>query len=438
MPVDVATVQLWGNEIGAVSWDADRELAAFEYAQDFRRSGIELAPRTMPLGPAIYSFPALAKSSFHGLPGMLADCLPDKFGSLLIDEWLVRQGRSPGSFSPVERLCYLGSRSLGALEFRPAIRGGLSKSVPVDVAELVELASQVLTQKKRWKTKFRPSSRDQNALADILRVGTSAGGARAKAVVAWNEATGEVRSGQVSAPSGFTYWLLKFDGVSENRDKEVNDPRGYGQVEYAYYLMALEAGLEMSRCRLLSENGRHHFMTQRFDRTDDGQKLFMQSLCALGHYDFNQAGAYSYEQAIQMAVELGLTVEAREQLFRRAVFNILARNQDDHTKNIAFLMDKQGEWHLAPAFDVVYSYNPAGRWTSQHQMTLNGKRDGFAKDDFRSAAKRFRLFRGKRLDTMLQEVDAAIERWPKFAKEAGVTLQRSRRIGENHRRLASL
>ena len=439
MPVKVANVILWGSTIGAVSWDEDRDIAAFEYTPQFQQSAIQLAPTTMPLGPAIYSFPGLSKQSFYGLPGLLADALPDKFGNLLIDEWLVRSGRDRASFTPVERLCYVGARGIGALEFEPAIRKEVDRSVPVDVAALVELAAEALAQKQQLDTRFTGEEHhDLEAMRDILRVGTSAGGARAKAVIAWNQATGEVRSGQVQAPPGFGYWLLKFDGVSGNRDKELDDPRGYGRIEYAYHLMALEAGVEMSQCRLFQEHGRSHFMTKRFDRSDDGEKAFMQSLCALGHYDFNQAGAYSYEQALQLTQELGLEIGQREQFFRRVVFNILARNQDDHTKNIAFLMDKSGVWRLAPAFDVIYAYNPQGRWTSQHQMSLNGKRDDFTFDDLRVAADRFRLFRGKRLDALLQHVDAAVGKWPEFAHQAGVTAKRVEEISRNIRRLEQL
>ncbi|MCA9189924.1 MAG: type II toxin-antitoxin system HipA family toxin, partial [Planctomycetales bacterium] len=390
----------------------------------------------MPLATEVYMFPELARQSFYGLPGMLADSLPDKFGNLLINEWLDRIGRSRDDFSPVERLRYVGTRAVGALEYEPALRMDSEKSVAVDVAELVGLASAAVAHKERLQTRFTgEGTSDLGAVRDILRVGTSAGGARAKAVIAWNEATGEIRSGQAQAPPGFGYWLLKFDGVSGNRDKEVEDPQGHGLIEYAYYRMAVAAGIEMSESRILHENGRNHFVTRRFDRTDNGAKNFMQSLCALGHYDFNQAGAYSYEQAIGVAQQIGVTRHEQEQLFRRAVFNLLARNQDDHTKNIAFLMDKEAEWRLAPAFDMTYSYNPAGAWTSQHQMTLNGKRRGFVIEDFRSAADRFRLLRGKRLDNLLHEVDAAVANWPVFAQEAGVPTGQMEEIGRHHRRL---
>ncbi|TWT32861.1 type II toxin-antitoxin system HipA family toxin [Blastopirellula retiformator] len=436
MPIDVATVRLWGSEIGAVAWNADRDVATFEYMPAFQESGIELAPFMMPLGPAIHSFPNLAAETFYGLPGMLADALPDKFGNLLIDAWLQRSGRSSESFSPVERLCYMGRRSMGALEFEPALRQRPDKSEAIDVAQLVKLAADALAQKESLQSRFSGEAKgDVAAMQEILRVGTSAGGARAKAVIAWNEATGEVRSGQVEAPSGFGYWLLKFDGVAGNRDKELEDPRGYGLIEFAYYQMAVAAGIEMSPCRIFCENGRNHFMTKRFDRTDDGEKVFMQSLCALGHFDFNQAGAHSYEQAIEIAERLGVGRAEREQLFRRSVFNILARNQDDHTKNIAFLMDKGGQWRLSPAFDVTYSYNPDGPWTSQHQMTLQGKRKEFTIADFEATAARFRLFRGKRLRELLYSVDEAIGNWKEFGAQAGLSTKAIDEIAANHRRV---
>ncbi|MBC8205973.1 MAG: type II toxin-antitoxin system HipA family toxin [Kiritimatiellales bacterium] len=431
-----ADVVLWGNTIGSAAWDADRQLALFEYAPDFLDSGIEVAPLTMPLREQVYAFPELARESFHGLPGMLADALPDRFGNLLIDEWLVRTGRTPADFTPIERLCYLGRRGMGALEFRPALRDRQSGSVPVNVAELVDLANTALAQKEMLVTKIAPEDEEKlDGMRDILRVGTSAGGARAKAVIAWNEKTGAVLSGQVKAPPGFGYWLIKFDGVSGNRDKELNDPQGFGKIEYAYHRMAVAAGLEMSECRLFEENGRSHFMTRRFDRTDDGRKIFMQSLCGIAHMDFNQAGAYGYEQALDVAQRLGLGTDTLEQLFRRMVFNVMARNQDDHTKNIAFLMNRKGEWKLAPAYDIIYCYNPDGAWTRHHQMSVNGKHDHFERADFEAVAKRFNLLKKSGIDQVLEETAAALARWPDFATEAGVPEQTIQQIAAHHRRI---
>lgn len=417
----LAEVRLWGRTIGAVSLTENNEVAAFQYDPSFVRSGIQLAPLVMPLSNRVYRFPALARETFHGLPGLLADSLPDKFGNALIDAWLAGQGRTPASFNAVERLCYTGSRGMGALEFAPMTGPRLQESGQVDVEALVRLASAVLASRNDLMTSFGDDEKAV-ALKDILRVGTSAGGARAKAVIAWNPASNEVRSGQVEAGDGFEYWLLKFDGVSGNRDRELDDPQGYGAIEYAYHLMARAAGIDMSECRLLEEGGRRHFMTRRFDRTEDGSKLHMQSLCAMAHFDFNQAGAYSYEQAMLVIRRLGLLMQAREEQFRRMAFNIVARNQDDHVKNIAFLMDRRGNWSLSPAFDVTYSYNPQGIWTGSHQMTMNGKRDGFTLEDFRECGRAVGLKRG-RAEAILGQVCEAVSRWPAFAAQAGVAEQ---------------
>ena len=332
----LAEVQLWGRTIGAVTLEEGNEFAAFQYDPAFAQSGIQVSPITMPLSDRVYVFPELPPKTFHGLPGLLADSLPDRFGNALIDAWLATQGRTPDDFNPVERLCYTGPRGMGALEFVPSIGPKPQPAKKIEIDALVKLASEVLSHRKNLKTTFASASR-KSALNDILRVGTSAGGARAKAVIAWNRETNEVRSGQIAAGKGFDYWLLKFDGVTGNKDKELEDPKGYGVIEYAYYLMAKAAGVTMSECRLLEEGGRRHFMTRRFDRLDGGEKLHMQSLCALAHFDFNNAGAYSYEQALLVIRQLNLPMEAVEEQFRRMVFNIIARNRDDHVKNIAFL-----------------------------------------------------------------------------------------------------
>lgn len=421
-----ATVKLWGRTIGAVSLEDGAATATFEYDRAFVRSGIEIAPLTMPLSSRLYSFPSLRLETFHGLPGLLADSLPDRFGNALINAWLARSGRLPESFNAAERLCYTGSRGMGALEYAPAIRSGLSGTSHVEVARLVGLASEVLTHRDNLHGWFDDGG-SETALKDILRVGTSAGGARAKAVLAWNPQTGEVRSGQVKAGSGFEYWLMKFDGVSANRDKELEDPKGYGAIEYAYYRMAVDAGITMSPSRLFEENGRRHFMTKRFDRLDGGGKLHMQSLCGMAHYDFNQVGAYGYEQALQVIRRLGLPMAAVEEQFRRMVFNIVARNQDDHVKNIAFLMDRSGAWSLSPAFDMTYSYQPSGKWTSSHQMTMNGKQDGFTLDDFKACAQSASMKRG-RAETIVAEVRAVVARWRDYADEARVNPAQRDRI----------
>jgi serine/threonine-protein kinase HipA len=422
----LAEVRLWGRTIGAVSLEAGSDVAAFEYDAGFANSDIQIAPLTMPLSRRVYRFPELARQSFYGLPGLLADSLPDKFGNQLINSWLATQGRQPESFNAVERLRYTGSRGMGALEYAPVLGPSMPRSSEVQIDKLVQLASEVLSARKNLGVSFADATREQ-ALIDILRVGTSAGGARAKAVIAWNPTTSEVRSGQVEAGTGFEYWLLKFDGVKGNKDKELDDPQGYGAIEYAYANMAKDCGIDISACRLLEENGRRHFMTRRFDRLPDGEKLHMQSLGALAHYDFNSAGAHAYEQALLTIRQLNLPMASVEQLFRRMVFNIVARNQDDHVKNIAFLMNKQGRWSLAPAFDMTYSYNPTGDWTASHQMTLNGKRAEFVAADFVAAARGASMQRG-RAKAIVEEVQEVVSRWQAYARDAGVSKDWAERI----------
>jgi len=427
----VAEVILWGRTIGAVTWNDDAGRAAFEYDPDFRDSGIQVSPLVMPLADRIYTFPALVGESFHGMPGLVADSLPDDFGNALIDAWLAEQGRNPDSFNPVERLCYTGTRGMGALEYKPAQGPAVGHSQPVDVAALVALAGEILSGRHGLDGSFVPPRRTES-LQKILQVGTSAGGARAKAVVAWNPRTQEVRSGQVGAEPGFTSWIIKFDGVRGNQDRDLAAPAGFGLIEFAYYEMALAAGIAMQESRLLQENGRSHFMTRRFDRTEDGGKIHMQSLAALAHFDFRKAGAYAYEQALQTIRRLDMPMVSIEEQFRRMAFNIVARNQDDHVKNIAFLMDRAGSWSLSPAYDLTYSYNPVGRWTHDHQMTLNGKRNDFAVEDFRACAAGFSLARG-RAEEILAQVIRAVARWPEFAAAAGVSDEVAARIGNTHR-----
>jgi serine/threonine-protein kinase HipA len=427
----IAKVRLWGRTIGVVSTREGHDYAAFQYTPAFAASGIEVAPLTLPLSDQVYEFPALPRHTFKGLPGFLSDSLPDTFGNAVIDAWLATEGRSAQSFDSVERLCYIGVRGMGALEFAPALGPKPRKATKIAIDALVRLASDILTQRENLSGSFADAGK-KKALADILHVGTSAGGARAKAVIAWNPHTNEVRSGQIVAGDGFEHWLLKFDGVAGNKDKELEDPKGYGAIEYAYYSMAQAAGITMSECRLLEESGRRHFMTRRFDRLAGEEKLHMQSLGALAHFDFNQPGAYAYEQALLTIRQLGLPIEAVEEQFRRMVFNVIARNQDDHVKNIAFLMNKQGQWSLAPAFDVTYSYNPSGSWTASHQMTLNGKRDSFTMEDIRAVAKSAMMKRG-RAETIADEVRAAVLRWSEFAGGAHVADDAHHKIQRAHR-----
>lgn len=428
-----ARVRLWGRDIGAVSWLDDREVGVFQYAPEFVGSNIEVAPLMMPLREAPYEFPALPREAFKGLPGLLADSLPDKFGNALIDAWLASQGRSAESLNPVERLCYIGSRGMGALEYQPALFGQARKGRRLEVAALVELANRVLDERIAAAGKFAGLD-DSETMDEIIKVGTSAGGARAKAILAWNEATGEFRSGQVPNQAGFSYWLMKFDGVSGNRDREAADPQGYGLIEYAYHLLAMDAGIHMMPCRLHRENGRAHFMTRRFDRSDRGEKIHVQSLCAMMHFDFNQPEAWSYEQALQTMKRLTLPMTDIEEQFRRAAFNVIARNHDDHVKNIAYLMDKAGRWRLAPAFDIAYSYNPTGAWTARHQMSINGKRDNFSVDDL-LALGRTGGIKSVRAASIIEQVSASVEKWPQVAREVGIDADTVSRIKATHRKL---
>ena len=411
-----AIVKLWGLDIGAVLWDENSELAAFEYTPEFIATGIEVAPLKMPAAPGIKRFPGLNRDTFSGLPGLLADSLPDKFGNALINSWLARQGRRPDSMNPVERLCYVGRRGMGALEFFPAFEFADNEEHALDVKELVSLSNEVLNERAGLEAQL-DTHVSADAMRRVLQVGTSAGGARAKAIIAWNETSGEVRSGQLDLPPGFAHWILKLDGITHNRDKEsLDDPQGYGIREYVYYLMAKDAGLEMSECRLFRENGRSHFMTRRFDRSASGEKIMMQSLCALGHYDFNIPGACSYDELFIVMRDLGLGAKAIKQQFRRMVFNVLGCNRDDHTKNVAFLMDKQGQWSLSPAFDVTFSYNPLGKFTNGHQMTVNGKREEISRHDLLEVGLRAGLKKPFIVDA-IEQVEHAVQQWQPLAEQ---------------------
>lgn len=428
--VNVATVQLWGHRVGAVGLD-QFDNGVFEYDPEFLKLGLDIAPITMPLDIARhdpkYSFPSLRPETFKRLPGMLADALPDKFGQAIVDAWLARQGRAPEDFSIIERLCYTGKRAMGALEFQPSSTKNMETAVDIELDRMVALVRDVIAKRTSLDATLREKGNvNQKALLNILVIGTSAGGARAKAVIAFNESTGQVMSGQAETPPGFEHWLLKFDGAG---DIELGETENYGRIEYAYYLMAKAAGIRMMKSRLLEENGRAHFITRRFDRVS-GEKLHLQSLCAIAHYDFNMAGAYGYEQALMIMRKMRLSKKEQLELYRRMVFNLIARNQDDHTKNIAFLMNPQGQWSLSPAFDMTHSYNPSGQWTSQHQMSINGKRDSFTRDDLLAVARASDL---KHADAVIDEVQNAVANWTDYAGEAKLNKTRMQAIKKQHR-----
>ena len=422
--VTVAKVILWGKEMGAVAWDGDRQYSTFEYTSSFLKDSFDVSPIMVARRTGIFSFPSLNKDTFYGLPGLLADSIPDKFGNALIDAWLARKGRSKNDFSPVERLCYIGSRGMGALEFQPALRPSDSKAVPIELAEMIQLAQHVLDNRIDLIVNLVDH---EDALNTILRVGTSAGGARAKALISWNRKTNEIRSGQVTPPKGFESWIMKFDGVN---DVTLGASHGFGKIEFAYHQMAKKAGINMMECHLFRENDRAHFMTRRFDRESNGDKIHMLSLCAIAHYDFNMAGAYGYEQAFSVIQKLNLGYDTLEEMYRRMVFNIVARNQDDHTKNIALLMDKDGKWKLSPAFDVIWAYSSSGPLTNQHQMTLNGKKDGFTRADLLAPTKQFGI---KNANTIIEEVVESVSTWSKLAEEGSIAQTMITRIAATHR-----
>ena len=408
-----AKIYLWNTFIGAVSVDTRSPIASFQYADDFLDSHIEVSPIKMPLGGSVYSFPDLSFGTFKGLPGLLADSLPDKFGNAVIDAWLRSQGRTLSSLNSIERLCYTGTRGMGALEYVPALLDKDDEAQVVQVDALAALADDVLKTRRDARAELHP---DTTKYAPILKVGSSAGGARAKAIIGWNEATGEVRSGQVRLPNGFGYWLIKFDGLDGNGDKEGDDVHGYGRIEYAYHLMARAAGIEMTECRLWQKR---HFMTRRFDRLPDGGKLHVQTLGALAHFDFNKPRVNSYEDALAITRRVVNDARALSQLFRRMVFNVLAWNCDDHVKNISYTMDRAGEWRLAPAYDECYAYNPDGAWTSAHQMPVNGKVSGIDDDDMIACAREANISASK-ARAIIGEVREAVARWRSFADEAEV------------------
>ena len=408
-----AEVTLWGTKIGTVALPDNGNIATFRYDRDFLGSGIELSPITMPLSTRQYSFAGLPYETFHGLPGLLADSLPDRFGNTIIDQWLARQGRAPASFNAVERLCYTGKRGMGALEFQPALGPGYDKNEQIRVNELVQLASDILNRRTDMHI-----TADDTAMQQILQIGTSAGGARAKAIIAWNPETNDIRSGQIEAGQGYEYWLIKFDGVSKNGDHDVKDPPVYTRIEYAYYLMALACGVKMNECRLFEENGLYHFMTKRFDRENStGRKLHMQTLGAIAHYDYNEPAAYSYEMAASVLRRMKLPQSDMEQLCLRMIFNVLTKNNDDHVKNISFLMNRKGQWSLSPAYDLTLSYKPDNRWLKSHQMSVNGKRTDITENDIFACAAVMDITKSK-CKSMIERVRSAVSDFPKFAEQA--------------------
>lgn len=418
--MNTAIVNIWGKMAGAVAWDEKSGWASFEYDPAFKRLGWELSPLKMPLSTEqrIYSFPELRKETgssfdtFKGLPGLLADMLPDRYGNELINLWLAQQGRPENSMNSVEMLCFIGKRGMGALEIEPTILKQNVNTFSVEINSLVEIASKMLSKKEAFVANLK--SEEEKAMREILKIGTSAGGARPKAVIAYNEKTGEVRSGQTRAPEGFEHWLLKLDGVSE---VQLGATHGYGRVEYAYYLMALDCGIEMMPCRLLEENGRAHFMTRRFDREGSYTKHHIQTFCAMKHFDYNRVNSYSYEQLFQTMRELKLTYAEAEQMFRRMVFNVIARNCDDHSKNFSFILKQGDRWRLAPAYDLCHAYRPGSEWVSRHALSVNGKRENITREDLIVIG---RSIRNKKAEEIIDQVNDTVHNWNYYADKAGV------------------
>ena len=413
--INAVEVYMWGTRIGLLYMDGNRPFASFEYDKDFMKSGIEIAPICMPLSNKVYEFPNLVGDSFHGVPGLVADSLPDKFGNAVINQWLASQGKVDYEFGALDRLCYTGSRGMGALEYVPANGPELNGDEEVDISKIVELASDILND----RTSTQIDMNKNLAYSQLLQLGTSAGGARAKALIAWNRETNEVRSGQIDLDNNYEYWLMKFDGVISNGDHGLDDKPEYTLVEYAYYKMALKAGIKMTECKLFEENGRHHFMTKRFDRIDEG-KLHMQTLGALCHIDYNYPGLFSYEQAALTMKQLRLPADDIEQLFRRMVFNVLAINQDDHVKNFSFLMDKKGKWSLAPAYDLTFAYDLNNRWLCAHQMLINNKDRDIKLEDLVESGKKMDIS-SRKINIIIDEVRNAVAKWEELATEVGVS-----------------
>jgi serine/threonine-protein kinase HipA len=426
--MEVAEVKIWGELVGAVAWDASTGYAVFEYDPKFKQSGQDLAPLKMPLSSnrAQFTFPELRRErdveydTFKGLPGLLADALPDRYGNQLINLWLAQQGRPLDSMNPIEMLCFMGSRGMGALEFEPAVLKENKRSFPIEIDSLVVTAQRMLDQREAFATNLGKD--EEQAVLEILKIGTSAGGARPKAVIAWNEKTGEVKSGQTKVPAGFEHWLIKLDGVSE---VQLGSSHGYGRVEMAYYHMALACGIEMMPSRLLEENGRAHFMTKRFDR-EANTKHHVQTFCALKHFDYNLVNSFSYEQLFQCMRELKLTYAEAEQMFRRMVFNVIARNCDDHTKNFSFLLKQNGHWELSPAYDLCHAYRPGSEWVSQHALSINGKRKDITRADLLVIGESIRC---KKAGEIIGEINETVGAWKRYADEVGVEKRLRDEIG---------
>lgn len=434
--MEVVSVKYNGQDVGAVSFNTETSVGAFEFESRFINSGIELSPVKMPLSKRIYSFPENNNETFKGLPGLIADSLPDDFGNAVMNAWIAAQGKSITDITPLQRLQYTGKRGMGALTYSPAIhRKNLNKSHHIEIQSLIFIAQEILDKREQFKVTLGSQGQEnKRAMMALLSVGMSAGGARPKAVLAFNKDFTQVRSGQTDAPEGFTHFVMKFDGVSEtNRNKETfGDPMGYGTMEYVYHLMAKACGIDMMPCHLLNEGNRRHFITQRFDR-DGNQKIHVQTLNGMAHVDYKKVGSYSYEEVFSLARDLGLSPNDALQIFKRMVFNIIARNHDDHSKNFGFMLDRQHQWQLAPAYDLAYSYKPGSPWVSSHWMRFNGKRDNFIREDFYGLEKLSPIFVKRKIDHIIDETTEHVSAWNKLAIEHGVPKSLVEMISNNLR-----
>lgn len=409
-----AEIYLWGTRIGIIHQDLDRICASFEYDADFLKSGIEVSPLMMPLSNIVYEFPSLAGEPFFGMPGLVADSLPDTFGNKVIEQWLTLQGKSITDFTAIDRLCYTGKRGMGALEYVPASSDMGDINEAINVSEMVKFASDILNQRETVTL----NAQEALSYSQLVQVGSSVGGARAKALIAWNEKTNEIRSGQLNLDKDYDYWLMKFDHVSRNGDYGIEDIPEYTLIEYAYYKMALDAGIEMSECRIYSSEGANHFMTKRFDRVD-GKKIHMQSLGAMTHVSYKEPRVCSYEMAAAYMRKIRLPMKDIEQFFCRMVFNCLAVNQDDHVKNISFLMDRNGKWRLSPAYDLTFSYDATNKWLNAHQMTVNGKKEHVTFSDLLVAGEQMGLKKRKCMD-IISKTATVVGDFEKYAMEATI------------------
>ena len=409
-----AEIYLWGTRVGIIHQDLDKPYASFEYDERFLNSNIEISPIMMPLSNIVYEFPALSGEPFFGMPGLVVDSLPDTFGNKVIEQWLASQHKSITDFTAIDRLCYMGKRGMGALEYVPASSEISDINESINVSEMVKFASDVLNK----RDSITQNAEEALTYSQLVQVGSSAGGARAKALIAWNEKTNEIKSGQLSLDKDFDYWLMKFDNVSKNGDHGLEDVPEYTLIEYAYYKMALAAGIQMNECRIYSNAGENHFMTKRFDRVE-GKKIHMQSLGAMAHISYKEPRLCSYEMAAAYMREMQLPMIDIEQFFSRMVFNCIAVNQDDHVKNISFLMDRSGKWRLSPAYDVTYSYDVTNKWLSAHQMTINGKKSNINLIDLLEVGEKMGLKKKKCMD-IISRISLVVDDFEKYANEANI------------------